>query len=98
MHNSKIVRITRPNFFQILKSVHTVGNNFFRYIFCQKHEQNSAATKKNGFFFFKSTKTVFTVLENISFLCNLCGKFRLYRYIFYTVKRENRLKKKTPFF
>ena len=56
MHNSKIVRITRPNFFQILKSGHTVGNNFFRYIFCQKHEQNSAATKKNVFFFLNRPK------------------------------------------
>ena len=33
--------------------------------------------------FFKSAKTVFTVLKDRSFFCNLSEKFRLYRYTFY---------------
>ena len=34
VHNSKIVRVTRPNFYQILKPGHiTIGTKFFRYIF-----------------------------------------------------------------
>ena len=41
--------------------------NFFGTIFCQENGKNSAAAKKNSFFF-KSTKTGFTVLK--IYLCN----------------------------
>ena len=48
--------------------------------------------------FFKSTKTVFTVLKDRSFFCNLSEKFRLYRYTFNTVKTVFVDLKKTHFF
>ena len=48
--------------------------------------------------FFKPTKTVFTVLKDRSFFCNLSEKFRLYRYTFNTVKTVFVDLKKTHFF
>ena len=71
--------------------------NFFSTFFCQENGKNSATAKENSVFS-KSTKTGFTVLKDMNFLCILSEKFRLYRYIFNTVKRVFVDLKKTLFF
>ena len=66
MYNSKIVHVTRPNFYKILKEEYLLGQTFFGTFFCEKHGKNSAGAKKIVFLFFLIDKNTFYRIENIS--------------------------------